>query len=383
MASPLKSSSLRIGIWASLSVGSLFLTTLLWHFWWVEHIDQQLLAQLPFGVQQQYRAMRSQGFSESTVLVRLGHPLPSILPEYWLPISIGWTMLLIAVLTGGMVGIYARLRFMMPLRSLSEAAQRITKGDYAVRALEPSEGSVSVLIHHFNLMASHLERLEHERKESIAGISHELRTPLTILRGRLHGVYDGVIPATRDEIHKLLQQTEHLVRLVEDVQTVTLAEGNRLSLHRVARDLLDFIEQCCAIFSRRLSEEGIECCIRGQSIRVLVDEDRMRQIMTNLIENVIRYAVQGKVLDIEVERIERDVILYVRDRGPGLPDSLLERVFEPFFRLDHSRSRTTGGTGMGLAVVRSLVLLHGGRIRASNREGGGAEFRIDLPASVA
>ncbi len=382
MASSLKSSSLRIGVWTSVSVAMLLVAAMLWHVWWVRHEDRQFLSLLPFSLQQQYAVMLAQGLSGREAIARIQSQLPGAVQNQWLPLANGWVIVMISLWAGVFVGFYARFRFMLPLRSLGEAAQRITKGDYAVRALEPSDGSVSELIHHFNLMAGHLERLEHERKESIAGISHELRTPLTILRGRLHGVYDGVIPATRDEIFKLLQQTEHLVRLVEDVQTVTLAEGNRLSLHRVPRDLIDFIQQCCALYSRRFEEEGIDWSIQGQSVTVLIDEDRMRQIMTNLIENAIRYAVQGKELEIEVQSDHRDVTLFVRDRGPGLPDALSERIFDPFFRLDHSRSRATGGTGMGLAVVRSLVLLHGGRIRANNRKGGGAEFRIDLPASV-
>ncbi len=346
-----------------------------------QHDEIVFYSNLPVDVRMEYQALKDEGklSSDSAVLIR-AHYGPVHGPAaagFW----IGCLFLMPWVL-GLWSAWYVRRLFSRPLRSLSEAAMRIVEGDYAVRAQHDNQGELAQLATNFNVMAAHLERLEIERKDTIAGISHELRTPLTILRGRLHALCDGVVPATPAEHQKLLEHTEHLVRLVEDISTVTLGEGNRLSLHRTEVDLQAFLTSWMTVYSSRLQEAGVHLTLQVEPIKLAVDLDRLRQIMTNLVENALRYAAHGKVLEIRVYREADMAVLLVADRGPGFPAGALSRVFDAFYRVDHSRSRTLGGTGLGLSVVQTLVHQHGGHIRVSNREGGGAEFLIYLPLQL-
>ncbi len=382
MAGAMNSGSLRIGLLATFLFYCSMTVLCAVQLQWQAKRQQAFFNRLPYELQRQYVYLQQHGLehSEEAQIIRMNYQWPdNLLQLDWLFVGgIG----LGGVVVGSGVGLYARRTFMAPMRSLSEAALRIAEGDYGVRAIRATSSAILGLQTNFNRMAEHLERLEYERKDTIAGISHELRTPLTILRGRLHALCDGVIPVSFNELQKLLTHTEHLVRLVEDVQTVTLGEGNRLSLHRIPMDFMEFLHECLPVYSDRLREAGVKLQLSGQSVRVWIDPDRMRQVLTNLVENVIRYASAGQVLEISVEHVAEEAILRVADAGPGISETVLERIFDPFFRTDHSRSRSTGGTGLGLAVVRTLVHQHGGSICASNRREGGAEFIIRLPLST-
>lgn len=288
--------------------------------------------------------------------------------------------LVVSVLLGCVAAVLADRIFIRPLASVAEAALRIAKGDLTVRARALGEnGELAELVRNFNLMAASRERLENERKDTIAAISHELRTPLTILQGRLHGLCDGVIASSDAEHRKLLDQAEHLVRLVEDLNTLTLVQAERLSLHCSSMDLGSFITQLVPLYAERAASHGVKMELHTETALVLADRDRLRQVVTNLIENTLHYAADGGVLEIRVMIEGQLAILELSDRGPGLPEGVTERVFDPFFRVDNSRSRATGGSGLGLAVVQMLIAQHKGSIEAENRAGGGATFRISLP----
>lgn len=289
------------------------------------------------------------------------------------------------VLLGISIGVLAALLaervFVRPVSSVAEAALRISQGDLAVRAHGSARhGELAGLVRNFNTMAVALERLESGRKETIAAISHELRTPLTILQGRLHALCDGVIPPNAGEHRKLLEQVEHLVRLVEDLNTLTLLDAGKLALHPEFFDLAAFVERLLPVYAGRAAGHGMRITTTLQSAEVIADPHRLQQVLTNLIENSLRYASSGGILEISVVPHGEFTVLELADRGPGLPDAVLGRIFDPFFRGDNSRSRATGGTGLGLTVVQRLIAQHGGHIEALNREGGGALFRIALRA---
>jgi signal transduction histidine kinase len=270
--------------------------------------------------------------------------------------------------------------FVRPIASVAEAALRISQGDLTVRAQSlPDNAELTELVMNFNQMAAALERLEHERRDTIAAISHELRTPLTILQGRLHALCDGVIAASEIEHRRLLDQTEHLVRLVEDLNTLSLLGAGQLSLQCARLDLAVLVRDLLPVYADRAAEYGMQMETDIAPVFVSADSTRLRQIMANLIENSLHYAASGGFLHIRVAQEDNLAVLEVSDRGPGLPHGMAERVFDPFFRVDTSRSRATGGSGLGLSIVKSLIQQHGGNISASNRNGGGAVFKISLP----
>jgi signal transduction histidine kinase len=270
-----------------------------------------------------------------------------------------------------------------PIASIAQAASKIAEGNLTVRALALSgQGELTTMITNFNHMASALENLERERKATAAAISHELRTPLTILNGRLHALCDGIIVPSIEEYNKLLVQTQHLVRLVEDVHVLGLDHAEKLTLYRSELDLEALITEIAPMYAERASEYQMQLEIRTESAWVFIDRDRMSQIVSNLVENAFRYARNGKQVQLSVFNEKQDIILEVRDFGAGLPQGMSEQIFDAFFRLDQSRSRATGGSGLGLAVVRSLVEQHNGTVRAYNHVEGGAVFRVTLPSIV-
>ncbi len=294
------------------------------------------------------------------------------------PLIIG---LILSLLLGIVVALLLARIIIKPIASIAEAASRIAEGDLTVRAHTSfGQGELTAMITNFNQMAGALENFERERKATAAAISHELRTPLTILNGRLHALCDGMIQPSVQEYNKLLDQTQHLVRLVEDVHVLGLDSAEKLTLYRTELDLATLIDEISPVYVERAAEYGLQLDLQTESAWVFVDHDRMSQIVSNLVENAFRYATNGKRVELRVFKEKQEVILEVRDFGAGLPQGMNERIFDAFFRLDQSRSRATGGSGLGLAVVRSLAEQQGGKVRAYNHPEGGAVFRVTLPA---
>ncbi len=294
-----------------------------------------------------------------------------------LPLVVG---LLISLLAGLALAFLLARMFIRPVASIAEAASMIAEGDLSVRAeMLPGNNELSNMILNFNQMASSLEGLEQERKATAAAISHELRTPLTILNGRLHALCDGVITPSEQEYRKLLAQTQHLVRLVEDVHTLGLDNADKLTLYCTECDLAELVRDFAPNYLDRAIESGVTLVVNAQAAKVFADRDRINQIISNLVENALRYAKSGKRVELNVYRENDSAILEVRDFGVGLPQGMSERIFDPFYRLDQSRSRATGGSGLGLSVVRSLVEQHQGVVSAYNHPEGGAVFKVILP----
>ncbi len=294
-----------------------------------------------------------------------------------LPLLVG---LLVSFLAGLILAFWLARMFIRPIASIAEAAGMIAEGDLSVRAqMYAGNSELSNMLINFNKMAGALEGLERERKATAAAISHELRTPLTILNGRLHALCDGIIPASDQEHIKLLEQTQHLVRLVEDVHVLGLDHAEKLTLYCVESDLADLVRDFALLYADHAAKSGVALEINVQRAKIFADPDRINQIISNLVENALSYAKNGKRVELHVYAEEDASILIVRDYGAGLPKGMNERIFDPFYRLDQSRSRATGGSGLGLAVVRSLVQQHQGTISAYNHAEGGAAFKIIFP----
>ncbi len=303
-----------------------------------------------------------------------------------------WTLIsLLVCLPFGLVGgFWVSRQLTQPLASMAEAAQRIALGDFSVRA-EPVRvhGEMAEMVRHFNQMTDALEQLERERKATAAAISHELRTPLAVLRARLHAVCDGVIPADLQESGKLLEQVEHLGRLVDDLHTLSMADAGRLSLQIQELDLVALARDTLADYASRLALHQIKADLRSAQAQVLVhaDKDRMRQVLLNLVENALRHAHVGGWLEVALQPQtdadgKRWALLSVSDAGPGLPEDVRRHVFQRFQRCDNSRSRATGGSGLGLSIVHTLVARQGGSISVAVSARGGTCFTVRLPCKA-
>ncbi len=287
---------------------------------------------------------------------------------------------LIGVLGGGLFA----GRLSAPLESLAGAARAVAAGDLSARARPGHSGSgeTAQLLQDFNEMADALERSDRQIKESSAAIAHELRTPLTVLRGRLQGMLDGVFHPGPREIEALIRQVDGLTRIVEDLKTVSTAEAGQLSLQLGLVDLAEEVDDLIRTVRPDLERNGLKVELDLRPTPIHLDAARARQVLLALLQNVRRHASEGGAVRIETRGDDRGVVLRVMDRGPGLTPEEQATAFQPFWRADSSRSRDSGGTGLGLAVVAAVMKAHGGTAAISARPGGGATVELRFPRTV-
>jgi signal transduction histidine kinase len=280
-------------------------------------------------------------------------------------------------------GLLLMRRMINPLSEVIAAAHAVSQGDLSARVpVQARKDDLSALSDHFNHMADELERADSDRRNMLADIAHELRTPLTILRGRLEGILDGVYPADEAHIAPALEETYLLERLVEDLRLLALAEANQLRFELKSVRLDELCETILGLFSAQAAEKNVQLNLKAEADlpEVLVDPQRFQQVVGNLIDNALRYTPEGSLIDLAIQRHNKSVILSVADSGPGIPKDELPHVFDRFWRSEKSRTRSTGGAGLGLSIARRLVEAQGGEISVHNREPRGFEVQISLPA---
>jgi two-component system, OmpR family, sensor histidine kinase BaeS len=286
----------------------------------------------------------------------------------------------VAVLVAFGVALLLGRRIARPVQEVSSAARLVAGGQLSARVREPSSrdpaDETAQLARSFNVMAQSLEKNELERRQLIADIAHELRTPLAVMQSRLEALEDGVFQLDQSEIGRLQSQTKFLSRLVEDLRVLSLADAGRLSLERRAVDLEPLAREVAHSFTARAEREGKRIHLSTVSAPIKADPDRVRQVLTNLLENALKYARCEVQLNLSLETAHARVT--VTDDGDGLPPEDLERVFDRFYRADGSRNRASGGSGLGLSIVRAIVELHGGSVAARNITPHGAEFSVVL-----
>lgn len=295
------------------------------------------------------------------------------------PAELAWMALLLVVCPAAAAWIAARLArgILAPVHQLADCVQRLAAGELDVRATmaDRTTGEIGGLLHDFNVLAERLQRGELERTTWNAAIAHELRTPVTILRGRLQGMADGIFAATPALIGGLLQQTVSLGRLIDDLRVLSMADGGRLLLQQAPVNLSQVLRMTLAVLEPDLAAAGFRVTTQMREGTLVCDEARVRQVMLALLDNVRKHAVPGPVhvtLDLEEGRLH----LCVQDSGPGLDPAAAQRLFAPFSRGDGSRQPRAAGAGLGLAVVRAIAELHGGRVRWRPGTLGGSAFSV-------
>jgi signal transduction histidine kinase len=267
-----------------------------------------------------------------------------------------------------------------PVMQLVAAAQRIGKGELDVRVSARGSQELVELTHTFNKMAADLQRAEEQRNNLMADISHELRTPLTVLEGNLRAALDHVYTLDEAEIANLYSQTRHLVRMVNDLRELSLAETNQLPLEMERIDLKALMEEILQAIEPLAHEKGVQLCNELADLPpVMADPARMRQVFFNLLTNSLRHTPAGGFVTLYGNADNQKVCVSVVDTGGGLDAQQLPGVFNRFYRGDKSRSRDTGGTGLGLAIVKAILEAHGGNVAVSSEgKGCGSTFAVYL-----
>jgi len=289
-----------------------------------------------------------------------------------------------AVLTALAVSTFLSLRIVTPIRALAEAAERIAKGAYAARVPATGSDEIAVLAGAFNEMAAALESAERKRRELLTDVAHELRTPLATVEGYLEGLADGVVPADPETWSLLQAETGRLRRLVDDLAKVSRAEERQLDLHSTQSNPGLLVAAAVQAAAPGYAAKGVvlETKLDRRLPSVDVDPDRIAEVLANILDNALRHTPTGGRAEVAAAGRGEQVELVVADTGEGIAPEHLERVFERFFRADPARTRTAGGSGIGLAIARAIVEAHGGRVHAESQGPGlGARFVITLPAT--
>ncbi|WP_179504327.1 MULTISPECIES: ATP-binding protein [unclassified Sphingomonas] len=290
-----------------------------------------------------------------------------------------------SIVAGGTVAVLLARRISQPIIAVAEAAAAVAAGDRSVRVAKGRvSGEVGTLIDSFNRMASDIEAYERERTVFTAGVTHELRTPLTILKGRLHGIADGMVPASAAEADRLLRQVEHLGRIVEDLKTLAHADAGELALDRRNLMVDDVLRVCVTDLRGSAVAAEVEFAEHYAGGKVHGDAVRLSQIFLNLLTNAIKHAPVGSRIQVSSRTDGHRAIIEVIDAGGGFAPQDAQRLFMPFWRSRADKVAGRPGSGLGLALAEKLAEAHGGRIVASNRQDrSGAIFRVELPLAQA
>jgi signal transduction histidine kinase len=269
-----------------------------------------------------------------------------------------------------------------PIRELTRATHAIAQGDYNQQVNVRSRDELGELAQAFNKMSAELSRSTNARKQMTADIAHELRTPLSLILGHAEAVHDGVLQPTPENFEIVREEATRLEHLVEDLRILSLADAGELTIQPQTISPARLLEEVAALyrFQTQTKNLALDLDLASPLPDLEADPGRLTQVLTNILDNAIRHTPAGGLITLAASRVTSGgVALSVRDSGPGLPASDLERIFDRFYRADESRARDHGGSGLGLAIAKSIVQAHGGTIRAESEEGKGLTIIITLP----
>jgi len=284
-------------------------------------------------------------------------------------------VLLIGALAGILLGAVAAWwlvrRLMRPLEQLTSASRSIAQGDLGARVPEPPDPELRRLAESFNRMAASLERTEVRRRALVEDVAHELRTPLTSLRGYTEALADDVVEPTPEMLRTVHEEIERLTRLVEGLDQLARDEGANHTLRTASLDLSGMIRRALELASPELTQREIQVAfdepmdlppLRG-------DPDAIGQVISNLVQNAARYTDDGGHITVRLAAEGDGVRCTIENSGVGIPPDELALIWERLHRVDRSRARSSGGAGIGLAIVRQIVEAHRGQVGASSADG--------------
>jgi signal transduction histidine kinase len=315
---------------------------------------------------------------------RAGFPPPPSTPVLYL--AIGRFFLwggLVAVAIAVALTFFLSRRTLAPVKALTSAAKRLGHGDFSQRVQIKDKSELGELARTFNSMAGDLERTEKLRRNMVADVAHELRTPLSNVRGYLEALRDGVIKPDKKTIRSLHEEASLLSRLVDDLQELSLAEAGELKLVRQPEDIGELTRQAVAAVETQEKAKGLSLSVElpDKLPPVNIDSRRIGEVLRNLLENAVAHTSKGSTITVAAKQQDNWVEINVADTGEGIPAKDLPNIFERFYRVDKSRTRATGGSGLGLTIAKRLVEAHGGKIEVQSEVGKGSLFSFTIPIS--
>ncbi|MDR1192664.1 MAG: HAMP domain-containing histidine kinase [Peptococcaceae bacterium] len=277
-------------------------------------------------------------------------------------------------------GLFLARRITRPLAKTAEAARRISKGDYAARLEnETDTRELSDLVSAINYLSEALAEQEKLRQRLTADVAHELRTPLTSVGAHLDAMIEGLWQPTKERLQSCREEVLRLGSLVNDLARLAKADSDSSRLNLAPVDLLEVVRNVAPAWEAAASQRGVKLTVGGAPVAALADKDRLAQVVTNLLSNAVKYTPADGHIEVSVHRGAGIGVIEVSDDGVGIPESDLPFIFERFYRADKSRGRGTGGAGIGLAIVKSIVAAHGGAVAAASEGGKGSRFTVTLP----
>ncbi len=274
-----------------------------------------------------------------------------------------------------------------PVTALRVAVGRLAAGDLSARAgprLSRRRDEIGELARDFDAMAARVEALVGARERLVRDVSHELRSPLARLQVALELARGEEGAAARPHLDRIAIEATRLESLVEQLLTLSRLESGEAKGPLELVDLVELVEEVAADAAFEASQRNVAVAVAvgSRPLYVVGDPPALASAIENVLRNAVHFAPPNSAVEVAVARIGGQVEVAVRDRGPGVPDAFLERLFEPFFRVEEAREREHGGAGLGLAIAARTVAAHKGSIRAVNRQGGGLEVLLRLPLAT-
>lgn len=304
----------------------------------------------------------------------------------------------IAVISSGLICYLLAWSMTSPVTRLRKAAQSLAAGDLSARTGAPISGGrdeLTELMRDFDRMADRIEGLVESQSRLLKDVSHELRSPLARLSVALGLARQRATPEIENSLNRIELEADRLNQLIQRLLTISRLESGTDGLHKATFSLRELVEQVAHDAEFEASARGCHVTSsadgtdKEDEFVVEADPDLLRSAIENVVRNATRYTAEGTTVEVRLERQpsangkekEGEIIVRVRDSGPGVPAEALPKIFEPFYRLDDARNRQTGGAGLGLSIADRAIRLHDGQLRASNREEGGLEVEIRIPAA--
>ncbi len=287
--------------------------------------------------------------------------------RFIVPLGIIFVVAIVAV---AFVAAYNLRRLSRPLDDLLAASNRVAEGDYSARIEEQGPPEARAVARTFNSMAERLQATDRQRRDMLADVTHELRTPLTVIRGEVEGMLDGVYPADESRLRSILDETQLMSRLVDDLRTLAMAEAGALQLRREPTDVAELILETVSAHRSVMEAQGVRIeSSLAPAPSADVDPLRVREVLSNILTNALRHTPSGGQISVTYAGGE----ISVSDTGSGIAPEILPHIFERFYK-----SSDSGGMGLGLSIAKYLVEAHGGAIRAEHADGGGTRIVFGL-----
>jgi signal transduction histidine kinase len=364
--------------------------------WDAENHDMSLCGQIMDDISERMENVKSAvGFISHTYdISRDGQRVGSVSITYYGPYffsendfrfinTLNSVLLVIGVVSGifsVIVGSFLAKRIARPVTKTAYIATQISRGNYDIRfESETSTRELNELVSAINHLSGALSEQENLRRRLTTDVAHELRTPLTAVGSHLEAMILGLWEITPERLRSCHEEIVRLGNLVSDLERLAKVEGDNLKLNKSRVDLLEIVRAAGENLKAEATKKNQALLILGESSFVDADRDRLIQVVVNLLSNAIKYTPPGGQIRLEVADSDDSGIIRVRDTGIGIAESELPLIFERFYRTDKSRNRKTGGAGIGLAIVKSIVTAHGGEIAVDSDPEQGSCFAVSIP----